>query len=127
MFAAGQPHPSQAASQKLLERIADGAVEALIDAEVLQEILHRYRALNRWVEGRKAYDLVRAAIPTVLPVTVEILDQTRALMDRNAQLTARDALHAASCFQHGVPAICTFDRDFDSIKGLKRVEPAEVP
>jgi hypothetical protein len=30
----------------LLERVADGELEATVDAEVLQEILHRYRAIG---------------------------------------------------------------------------------
>jgi hypothetical protein len=50
-------------------------MEAIIDAETLQETPHRYRALNRWDEGRSLYDLTRTIFPAVIPVTAEVLDQ----------------------------------------------------
>jgi predicted nucleic acid-binding protein len=39
---------------------------------------------------------------------------------------ARDALHAAVCESAGLNEICSYDRDFDRIQGLKRLEPARV-
>ena len=123
MYAAGANHPNKQPSVRFLERVARREVEAILDAESLQEILHRYRALGRWVEGRRVYDLARQLFHQVLPVTAEILGQARVLMDRHEQLSARDALHAAVAFTHGLEAICSFDRDFDALAGLRRVEP----
>jgi predicted nucleic acid-binding protein len=40
-----------------------------------------------------------------------------------APLTVRDALHAAVALHTGAEAICTYDRDFDHIAGLRRIEP----
>ncbi|MBL8213671.1 MAG: hypothetical protein JNK87_23335 [Bryobacterales bacterium] len=51
MYAAGAPHPNKAPAIAFLERVANNRIAAASDAEVLQEILHRYRALNRWAEG----------------------------------------------------------------------------
>lgn len=126
MYAAGADHPNKRSSADLVERIARGEVDAAIDVEVLQEILHRYRAIHRWEEGRLVYDLVRTVVPVVLDVSVETLDQARKLMDQHADLSARDAVHAATCLQHQLGAICTFDRDFDAIDGLRRVEPSAI-
>jgi len=53
MYAAGALDQHKAPSVALLERIARGEVEAALDADVLQEILHRYRALRRWNDGRR--------------------------------------------------------------------------
>jgi predicted nucleic acid-binding protein len=36
---------------------------------------------------------------------------------------ARDAVHAAVVQVHGLDSIASFDRDFDKIKGLRRMEP----
>jgi predicted nucleic acid-binding protein len=44
MYAAGAEHPHKAPSRIFLEKVAGGEIEAALDAEVLQEILHRYRA-----------------------------------------------------------------------------------
>jgi predicted nucleic acid-binding protein len=127
MYAAGAPHPHKAPSAALLQRVVQGEVEAAIDAEVLQEILHRYRSIGRWQDGRRVYDLARDVMGIVIPVTGEVLDEARRIMDVYQGLTARDALHAAACQVTGAAAICSFDRDFDVIAGLKRLEPQQVP
>jgi uncharacterized protein len=127
MYAAGAPHPHKAPSVALLERIADGQVKAGIDAEVLQEILHRYRAIGRWSDGRRVYDLTKKIIETVIPIDLDILDAARALMDLHETLGARDALHAAACQRVGATALCSYDKDFEVIVGLKRLEPPQVP
>lgn len=123
MYAAGADHPNKEPSVRFLERVARGEVEAVLDAESLQEIVHRYRALGRWAEGRRVYDLARQLFPQILPVTAQIMDQARGLMDRHESLCARDAVHASVVFAHRLQAICSFDRDFDAIAGLRRVEP----
>lgn len=126
MYAAGAPHRLKGPSADLLDRIARGEVEAAIDAEVLQEVLHRYRAIKRWEEGRKLYDLARALFPDVLPVTGEVLDVARLILDDRPEASARDAVHAAACRVHGADALCSWDRDFDRFEGLKRVEPSDL-
>lgn len=126
MYAAGAAHPHKRPSVALLERVAGGEVEATVDAEVLQEILHRYRAIGRWDDGRRVFDLTRQLFPLVLPVTAEILDRARRLLDGDAHIMARDALHAAVVMAEGLEAICSYDRDFDRIKGIVRTEPLAV-
>ncbi|HSF39860.1 MAG TPA: type II toxin-antitoxin system VapC family toxin [Thermoanaerobaculia bacterium] len=123
MYAAGAEHPHKEPSRQYLERIARGEIEAALDAETLQEILHRYKAIRRWPEGGQVYDLARLIVPVVLPVTAGILDRSRNLLDEYPGLTARDALHAAVALSHGARAICSYDRDFDLIEDLERVEP----
>ena len=124
MYAAGSEHPHKEPSRRFLEQVAQGDVEAVIDAEVLQEILHRYRSIRRWPEGGRVYDLARQIVPLVLPITAEILDGARALLERHPGISARDALHAAVVRHHGLGTICSFDRDFEEIDGLARTEPS---
>lgn len=123
MYAAGTDHPNKASSLAWLERVARDEIDAAVDAEVLQEILHRYRAIDRWEEGRAVYDLTRRLFSVVIPITADILDLTRALLDEHPGLMARDALHAAVAEAHGLEAICSYDRDFDRLPGLERIEP----
>ncbi|MEQ1858146.1 MAG: type II toxin-antitoxin system VapC family toxin [Longimicrobiales bacterium] len=123
MYAAGTEHPHKAPAARFLERVSAGGVEAVIDAEVLQEILHRYRALDRWNEGRRVYDLARAIFPLAIPVTAEVMDRARRLLDQHNGLGARDAVHAAVVETHALASLCSFDRDFDRIPGLRRIEP----
>ena len=123
MYAAGAPHAHKKPSVRMLERIASGEVDAVINAEVLQEILHRYRAIKRWDDGRRVYDLARQVFPGIIPVTADVLDRARRLLDDHAHLMARDALHAAVVLDEGLEAICSYDRDFDGIPGVVRIEP----
>lgn len=123
MYAAGRAHPFKHRAAAFLEKVSAGAVEASIDAEVLQEILHRYRALERWTEGRVVYDTARILFPEVLAVTGQVMDSACGLMDDLSGLMARDALHAAVVAVYGLASITSFDRDFDRVEGLRRLEP----
>ena len=120
MYAAGADHPHKRPSVALLERVAGGEVEATIDAEVLQEILHRYRAIGRWEDGRRVYDLTRQLFPAVVPVTAEVMDRARRVLDADGHIMARDALHAAVVMAEGLDGLCSYDRDFDRIRGIDR-------
>lgn len=126
MYAAGAEHPHKAPSVELLEKVAKGEVEAVIDAEVLQEILNRYRAIQRWREGRVVYDQARQLFDVVLPISVECLDQARRLLDQHEGISARDALHASVVRSFELDAICTYDLGFERIEGCRRVEPERL-
>jgi len=123
MCAAGVEHPHKQLSLDYLERVAEGEIEAVVDADVLQEILHRYNAIGRSSHGRRVYDLTRQIFPFVLPITGDILDRARVLVDEYEGLMARDAVHAAVVEVHSLEAICSYDRDFDRVRSIRRVEP----
>lgn len=89
----------------------------------MQEILHRYRALRRWQNGQRVYDLTRRLVPSVLAITGDIVDEARDLLDRCSGLVARDAVHPAVVGVLGLDAICSYDRDLDAVPGLRRIEP----
>lgn len=123
LYAAGAEHPHKAPSLALLRRIALGEIEAAVDAEVLQEILHRYRAIRRWQEGREVYALARRIVPLVVAITDRVVDRARDLLDDDGRLGARDAVHAAVVLDRGMEGVCSYDRDLDRIAGVRRVEP----
>ncbi len=72
------------------------------------------------------YELARQIVPKVVAVTAEILDEAKALLDSYDELSACDALHAAVCKVSGATGICSYDDDFDGIRGLKRFEPDQL-
>lgn len=93
-----------------------------LDAEVLQEIIRRFVALDHWEDGRKVYLAACELFPEVLPVTGEVMDRARELVDAVASLSVRDALHAAMIQVHSLEGIFSFDRDFDRIPGCRRIQ-----
>jgi predicted nucleic acid-binding protein len=121
MYASGAEHPNKPLALTFLKRIASGEVSATIDAEVLQEIIHRYRSLNRWGDGKQVYRLARELFPEVLAISGAVMDHAKHLVDSDQTISARDAVHAAVVVTYRLEGICTFDRDFDRMPGCRRV------
>jgi predicted nucleic acid-binding protein len=124
IYAAGAEHPLKAPSVAFLRRIARGEIDAAVDAGMLQEILHRYRAIGRWSEGRQVYALARRIVPLVVAITDRIVDRARDLLDDDGRLGARDAVHAAVVLDREMEGVCSYDRDLDRVDGLRRFEPS---
>ncbi len=121
MYAAGSASPHKVPCLMFLHRVAAGTEEACTSVEVLQEILHRYRHIRLWEQGKEVYSLAKKIVPRILPVDITILDRAFVLLERYPSIYARDAVHAATCLVHGIREIITFDKDFDLIEGVKRV------
>lgn len=58
-----------------------------------------------------------------MPISVEILDRARDLLDQYSTLMVRDALHPAVVMHEKLEAICSYDRAFDVITPISRIEP----
>jgi predicted nucleic acid-binding protein len=121
MYVVGGEHPNKARARVLLERaIADG--ERLVtDVEVLQEMLHRYAAIQRLDAVQPALELVLGVTDEVFPVELADVLRARDVLLGRTGLSARDALHVAVMERHGVERILSFDRDFDRYPQVTRV------
>jgi predicted nucleic acid-binding protein len=108
-------------SLRLLKRVQEGQIEACTNAEVLQEILHRYSALKRLDLAVAVYEDFARLCPNVLPVTVEDTDRAKEILRNTPGISSRDALHAAVMLNHEILDIATFDRGFDAIPGIRRL------
>lgn len=93
----------------------------MTDAEVLQEILHRYVAIHRRDAIQAAFDILLAIVDDVFPVTQRDLQRAKEIVLGSTVLSARDALHLAIMEHHGVEKIFSFDRDFDGFPGVTRI------
>jgi predicted nucleic acid-binding protein len=121
MYLVGAPHPHKTDAQRLLERAVLDRRRLVTSAQVLQEILHRYAAIQRRDAIDPTFDLLLGVVDVVLPVTVDDVSDARALVVEHRELSARDALHAALMRRHGIETILSFDRGFDAIDGLHRL------
>lgn len=125
MYAAGADHPHKEPSIRLLEQVAEGTVDGVIDSEVLQEILHRYRSIGHPEDGEAVFRLARQVCPNVLAVTGACMDRALELLCGRPRLMARDAVHAAVCQLMECRAIISYDRDFDQLP-VRRLEPGSL-
>ncbi len=123
MYAAGREHPNKIPSVNLLHKIASGKVDACINVEVLQEILHRYRHINRWKDGKSVYSLTRKIVHVIFPVDTLIMEKCFYLLNSNSKIMARDALHAAFCQINSITSMYSYDKDFDVFDSIIRIEP----
>ena len=121
MYLVGAAHPHKSDAQRLLERLALDNRRLVSDAEVLQEILHRYVAIGRRDAVQPAFEALLAVVDDVLPVTIETSQQARDLVLGSAQLSAHDAVHVAVMQHYGVEEILSFDRGFDGVPGVRRL------
>lgn len=121
MYLVGSPHPNRDRAVQLLERAINTGERLVTDAEVLQEILHRYLAIGRPDAIDACLDTLRGVIDEVYAVSGDDVLTARALLGAVSGLSARDAVHAAVMHRHGVRRILSFDKGFDRLDGLQRV------
>lgn len=121
MYLMGAAHPHKSESQILLEQLIAGGQRLITDAEVMQEILHRYTAIARREAIRPAFQLLLDVVDEVL--AIEKVDVMRAaeIAQNRAMISARDAVHIAVMERHGIRWILSFDADFDRWPGLNRI------
>jgi len=120
MYLVGANHPNKAAARRLLERaIADGEI-LVTDAEILQEILHRYVAIARRDAIGPATDAILTVVDEVYAVEREDVDRARRLVMASS-LSARDAVQIAIMRRRGITRILSFDRGLDQVEGIVRL------
>jgi len=125
MYAAGQPHRYKIPCSQIMKAIAEERFAVAIDTEIIQEILYRYGALQRWeIAVSMALD-VMTLTPTILPVTEEEIQLTVDMFDRYAKkgATARDLIHAAVMKTNDLAEIISVDEHFDMVDGIQRIDP----
>ncbi len=121
MYLVGGPHRNKAQAQHLLETLTTQRQRLVTDAEVLQEILHRYAAIDRRDAIQPAFDSILAVVDEVLPVDENAVDQAKQIVLGYRQLSARDAVHIAVMQLHGIEDILSFDSGLDSYPRIKRL------
>ena len=121
MYAIGAAHPNKAASRRLLEQLIAQGERLVTDAEVLQEILHRYVAIDRRDAIQPAFEALLGVVDEVFPVERRDAERARDLVHSMRALSARDALHVAIMERQNVGSILSFDSGFDAVPGISRV------
>jgi len=121
MYLIGAAHPHKTEAQVILERLIAAGERLVTDVEVLQEILHRYTAIDKRQAIGPAFQVTLDIVDEVIPI--ERADVLRAgeIAQNRARMSASDAVHIAVMERHGIRSILTFDADFDRWPGLQRI------
>jgi uncharacterized protein len=121
MYLVGGAHPNKDRARHLLEEAAAANESMGTDAEVLQEILHRYAAVGRHADIDRAFETLLGVVDVVYPIERQDVERGRRILRTTSRLSARDALHIAVMQRHDVDRVLTFDTGFDGIPGLTRI------
>ena len=121
MYLVGGPHRHKSDAQQLLESLVSDRQRLVTDAEVLQEILHRYVSINHRETIQPAFDALLRIVDEVLGVDRAVAERAKEIVLGHRRLSARDAVHLAVMEQHGIERILSFDSGFDGFPGITRL------
>jgi predicted nucleic acid-binding protein len=89
---------------------------------VLQEILHRYVAINRLDAIQPAFDTLLGVVDEVFDVTLADVQLAKQIALWAIRVSARDTVHLAVMNRRRIIQILSFDRGFDGHPGVVRVK-----
>lgn len=121
MYLVGAAHPNKMAAEQTVAALIARREKLVSDAEVLQEILHRYAAIGRLDAIQPAFDALVGIVDQVFPIQPENVQRAKSILLGKYRLSARDAIHLAVMEQHGIQRILSFDQGFDRYANVRRV------
>lgn len=121
MYLVGAEHPHKDDALRILDELILRRESLAVDAEALQEILHRYTAIDRIDAIQPAFDAVLDIVDDVLPVGLEEVEGAKEIVMGRYGISARDALHVAVMRAHDIVRIVSFDVGFDRVPGIERL------
>jgi hypothetical protein len=121
MYLVGAQHPHKADAKRWLDELVSGRERLVTDAEVLQEILHRYVSIARPDAIQPAFNALLGVVDEVFAVDQAAVERAKGIVLGQKSLSARDAVHIALMQIHGIKRILSFDRGFDGFPGITRL------
>lgn len=121
MYLVGADHPHKLSARGALEGAVNRGQRLVTDVEVLQEIMHRFVAIDRRAAIQPAFDVLRAVVDETLPIDAEDVEVAKRIVLDGYRLSARDAMHLAVMRRHEIDTIMSFDRGFDRYPGVTRI------
>ena len=121
MYLVGSPHPHKIAAEQTVAALIARQEKLVSDAEVLQEILHRYAAIGRLDAIQPAFDALLGLVDEVFPIEPENVQRAKTILLGKYGLSARNAIHVAVMEQRGVERILSFDQGFDRYPNVRRI------
>lgn len=121
IYLVGRDPALKARAQRGLERLFNNRERLVTDAEVLQEILHRYTLIKRPDAIQAAFDVLLGFVDEVFAIDHATVERAKQIVLGYPRLSARDAIHVAVMQREGIGRILTFDAEFDGLPGITRI------
>jgi len=121
MYLVGSPHPNKVAAEHAVATLIARREKLVSDVEVLQEILHRYAAIQRLDAIQPAFDALLGLVDELFSIDTGTVQRAKIILLGKYGLSARDAIHLAVMEQHGIQQILSFDQGFDRYPNIRRI------
>lgn len=94
IYVIGAQHPNKHKAQVLLEGLIQEKRKLVTDAEVYQEIIHRYMAIGQKEAIQPAFELLDRIVDECFPRSKENAIEAESILQDSALLSARDAVRS---------------------------------
>lgn len=121
MYLVGAEHPNKHVARGLLQAAVGDGERLVTDVEVLQEILHRYTAIERREAIQPTFDVLLGVVDEVAAVELVDAERAKEVVLGAYPLSARAALHVAVMERLSIASLMSFDRGFDAYPGITRL------
>ncbi len=119
MYLVGARHPERDRIAAFIR--AHSSESYVTSAEVYQEIVHRYVAIDRRRAIADAFALLDALVEQVFDITGGHARRAHEIALQHRKLSGRDCLHLATMEAHSVTRILSADRAFELWPGIERL------
>lgn len=126
LYAAGRDHPLRDPCRRILRAVEEGSLSSNTSVEVVQELLFVLWRRGMAERGVRLARSVMGLFPEALPMGPAEVRGACDLLERQPGLTPRDAVHVVTMQSHGIEMIVSADTHFDSVEGIRRIDPAAV-
>jgi uncharacterized protein len=123
IYSVGRDHPLRSNCASAIRRIRDQEIRAILNTEIIQEILYRYQSIKELQLGIRLVREAMALSSKILSVTERDLALAIELLESHPQIDTRDAFHAATMINNDIKEIISTDFHFDLIPGINRIDP----
>lgn len=126
IYSIGRDHPLKPPSVATIQKIREGEILAIINTEIVQEILYRFQSIKKIPIGLLLAKEAMLISYRILPVTQRDLSLAIELLERHPKIETRDAFHAATMINNGIGEIISTDTHFDFLSQIKRIDPRNL-
>lgn len=126
MYAGGREHPMKQPCLAVLGAVADGRLDGVISTEVVQEIFHRFVAIQNRAVGVAMAEAALDLFSPLAPISENIIRRMPSLIVDHPSLSARDLIHVATCRALDIEVMVSPDTGFDEVDGLSRIDPVDA-
>jgi uncharacterized protein len=125
LYSVGRDHPLKSPSILTIQKIRDGSILAVINTEIVQEILYRVQSIKKLPVGIRLAKEAMLISSRIIPVTERDLSLAIELLELHPKVETRDTFHAATMINNGIREIISTDPHFDLLPEIKRIDPVK--